>query len=122
VANGDLFSSFAFSSDMTTNAHAPSFIPGAFPAVIVPSGSKAGRRDDNFSTLVSLRGASSVSRRLDLLFVAEPLLLRFHQQISHLPLRYSHADGCGKTTRLELLLSARILLQLSYHNYPYVGL
>src|SRR5699024_11360683 len=61
VAIAVLPMSAACLSDMTTNAHAPSFTPGAFPAVIVPSASITGGNLANFSGLVSLRGPSSES-------------------------------------------------------------
>ncbi len=51
----------ARSSFIKTSAHAPSFMPGAFPAVIVPSFPNAGRSFDSVSSDVSRRGASSVS-------------------------------------------------------------
>ena len=49
----------AHSSEVTTSAAAPSFVPGAFPAVTVPSFLNAGRSRASFSTEVSARGPSS---------------------------------------------------------------
>src|SRR2546425_10896537 len=51
----------ARSSDITTRAHAPSFTPGALPAVTVPPSLKAGFRRARVSIEVSRRGPSSVS-------------------------------------------------------------
>src|SRR5699024_5942212 len=60
-ANGAISSLAACSSDINTNAQAPSFTPGAFPAVTVPSLSNAGFNFSNTSSVVPSRGASSVS-------------------------------------------------------------
>ncbi len=61
IANGSLPSRFARSSLITTSAHAPSLTPGALPAVIVPSLSKAGFSFASTSKDVPALGASSVS-------------------------------------------------------------
>src|SRR5256712_7051088 len=50
----------ARSSDITTRADAPSFTPGALPAVTVPPSLKAGFRRARVSIEVSRRGPSSV--------------------------------------------------------------
>jgi hypothetical protein len=52
---------FANSSLVTTSAPAPSFTPGAFPAVVVPSGSNTGFSCASFSIDVSRRGPSSTA-------------------------------------------------------------
>ena len=51
----------AHSSDDSTSAPAPSFTPGAFPAVCAPSLWNAPRSFDSASRLLSRRGASSTS-------------------------------------------------------------
>jgi hypothetical protein len=51
---------FAHSSDARTSAAAPSFTPGAFPAVVEPSETNTGRSEASFSIEVSRRGPSSV--------------------------------------------------------------
>src|ERR1035438_1002100 len=53
-------SSLAFPADITTNAAAASFTPGALPAVTVPSFLNAGFSPRNASTVVSSRGPSSL--------------------------------------------------------------
>ena len=60
-ARGSSLSSFAVAGFITRIAQAPSLIPLEFPAVIRPSGLKAGGRDASFSRVVFLRGCSSVS-------------------------------------------------------------
>ena len=52
----------AHSSLQTRTQVAPSLTPGAFPAVVVPSGSNTGASEASFSSDVSRRGLSSVSR------------------------------------------------------------
>src|SRR2546422_4665564 len=49
---------FANASDVTTSALAPSFKPGAFPGVTVPSFSNDGLRAASASSELSLRGRS----------------------------------------------------------------
>ena len=59
-AFGSRPSAFAFSSDMTSTAAAPSLSGHALPAVTVPfSGSKAGLSSASFSIVVPGRGPSS---------------------------------------------------------------
>ena len=49
-------------SSLATRTHdAPSFTPGALPAVVVPSGSNTGLSAASFSSDVSRRGLSSAS-------------------------------------------------------------
>ncbi len=60
-ARGDSPSSSALARLMTTTAAAPSEIWDALPAVMVPSGEKAGLSRPNPSTVVSERMPSSVS-------------------------------------------------------------
>ena len=60
LANGLIPNSFALSSDITTNAAAPSLIVDALPAVTTPpSGLNAGRSLANDSTVVPSLGPSS---------------------------------------------------------------
>src|SRR5204862_416375 len=47
--------------EQTTTHDAPSFRPGALPAVVVPSGSKTGRSAASFSSVVSRRIPSSAA-------------------------------------------------------------
>ena len=61
-AIGSRPSDLARSSDVTTTAEAPSFNPGAFPAVTVPSSLKAGFNFARDSIEVSSRTGSSVSK------------------------------------------------------------
>ena len=49
VASTSSRCAFAYSSLVITSAPAPSLTPGAFPAVVVPSGSNTGLRDESFS-------------------------------------------------------------------------
>ena len=58
-ASGSIPRSCAHSSEQTTTHEAPSFSPGALPAVVVPSGSNTGFSDASFSRLVSRRMLSS---------------------------------------------------------------
>jgi len=58
-------SSFARVALVTTTAAAPSFTPGALPAVTVPSFLNAGFRDRRTSIVVSSRGDSSLSKMTD---------------------------------------------------------
>ena len=51
----------ANSSEQTTTHEAPSFTPGALPAVVVPSGSKTGFSEASFSRVVSRRIHSSAT-------------------------------------------------------------
>src|SRR5579875_245636 len=53
----------AVSSEVTTTAAAPSLVPGAFPAVTVPSGLNAGFSRASASSEVSARGDSSIENR-----------------------------------------------------------
>ena len=55
-------SSFALAALVTTTAAAPSFTPGALPAVTVPSFLKAGLNERRISMVVSSRGDSSLSK------------------------------------------------------------
>ena len=82
VASGSRPRSFANSSLVTMIAPAPSFTPGALPAVVVPSGSKTGFREASFSSVVSRRGASSfeVADR-DYLVGEEPVVDRVHRAL-----------------------------------------
>ena len=59
VASGSIPCVRAQASEQTTTQEAPSFTPGALPAVVVPSGSKTGRRAASLSGVVSRRMPSS---------------------------------------------------------------
>src|SRR5215218_2981067 len=61
VASGSIPRLRAHSSLVTITQEAPSFTPGALPAVVVPSASTTGSRDASFSSEVSRRGLSSVA-------------------------------------------------------------
>ena len=61
VASACRRSFFAHSSEATTRAPAPSFTPGALPAVCEPSFTKIGGSLASCSSEVSRRGASSTS-------------------------------------------------------------
>ena len=60
-ASGSMPRSAAHSSEQTTTQDAPSLTPGAFPAVVVPSGSKTGFNDASRSSVVSRRTPSSAA-------------------------------------------------------------
>src|SRR5438445_9152181 len=60
-ASGFTPCAFANASDVTTSALAPSFKPGAFPGVTVPSFSNDGLSAASVSSELSLRGPSSFS-------------------------------------------------------------
>ena len=62
VASGSRPRLRANSSLVTTSAPAPSFTPGALPAVVVPSGSNTGRSFDSCSNDVSRLGPSSTKK------------------------------------------------------------
>ncbi len=55
---------FTAAPDITTTAEAPSFSPGAFAAVTVPSFWKAGRSLPRDSRVESARGRSSTQKHL----------------------------------------------------------
>src|SRR5215211_7448403 len=61
VASGSIPRLRAHSSLVTITQEAPSFTPGALPAVVVPSASNTGFRDASFSSEVSRRGLSSAA-------------------------------------------------------------
>ena len=59
---------FAHSSEASTSAPAPSFTPGALPAVCEPSFTNCGGSFASASSEVSRRGASSISTTLSPFF------------------------------------------------------